>query len=182
MDYVELSVVGARPTPRHDVLAVCRVLVDAAVGVAVGHEQISVRGICGDVRAPVERVAGERRRGLVGDSDCHQHLAVERALPDRVVAVVGAVEGVVRPHADAVRAGEQALSPSLDEVAILVEYDHWVIAPAEHVNVIFLVRDDSRHLSPAYARRQLLPSDFHFISQLPCSQFYRADHAIAPLL
>ena len=102
---VELSGIGPRPSPRLDQHPVRRVLVDAAVAVSVGDEQAAVRGIDGDVSASVEGITAVQLRRFVRDADGHDDLAVQRALPDGVVAVVRAVQGVVRPGGDAVSHG-----------------------------------------------------------------------------
>ena len=160
-----------RPAPRLDQHPVRRVLVDAAVAVSVGDEQAAVRRIDCDVGAAVERIAAVQLSRFVRDTDGHDDLAVERALPDGVVAVVRTVQGVVRPGSDPVSTAEHTLSPRLDEVAVLVEDDHRVVAPAEDVHVVLGVGDDARHFPPADPGRRLLPADNHFVRELPASEF-----------
>ena len=167
VDDVELAGVGARSAPRLDQLAVRRVFVDAAVAVPVGDEQAAVRGVDGDVSASVEGITAVQLRRFVRDADGHDDLAVQRALPDGVVAVVRAVQGVVRPGGDPVSTAENSFSPRLDEIAVLVEDDHRVVAPAEDVHVVLGVSHDAGHLPPADSGRRLLPAYNHFVRELP---------------
>ena len=73
-----------------------------------------------------------------------KHLAVERALADRVVAVVGQPDRVVRRHVDAVRPHEDALAPRPQEIAVAIEHAHRVLAAIEGVDVVVLVDPDRR--------------------------------------
>ena len=115
VDDVELAGVGSRAAPRLDVLPIRTVLMHISVTVAIGNEQVAVDRVCGDVSASVERLAAVRLGWLARDAYGHQYFAVQRALTDGVVAVVGAVQRVVGTHADAMRASEDSLAPGLDE-------------------------------------------------------------------
>ena len=117
---VELAGIGARLAPRVQELAVRRVLVHARVAVAVGDVEIALRRQRG-VRAAVEGLAAHVGRGHAGHAEGQQHLAVERAVADGVVAVVGQPQRVVGRHVHAVRAAEHALAPRAQEVAVAVE-------------------------------------------------------------
>ena len=134
---------GAGLAPRHDALAVLRVLVDLRVAVAVRHVDLVV-GRQRGVRAAAERLAAHERRGLAGNADGQQHLAFERALADRVIVVVGQVDRVVRPHVDAVRALEDALAPRAQHVAVLVEDDDRMVAAVKRVDLVLAIDADGR--------------------------------------
>ena len=91
---VELARIAAGFAPGLHQLAGGRVLVHAGIAVAVRHINFALRRER-RVRAAMERLATHIGRGLVGDADREQHLALRRALAHRVVAVVGAIEVVI---------------------------------------------------------------------------------------
>ena len=154
---VELAGIGAGLAPGHHQLAVRRVFVDARVAVAVGDVEVALRRQRG-VGAAVERLAAHIGRRLAGDADRQQHLAVEGALADRVVAVVGQPDRLVRRHVDAVRPREDALAPGAQQVAVAVEHEHRVLAAVEGVDVVVLVDADRRDIGvELHAGRQFRP-------------------------
>ena len=74
------------------------------------------------------------------------------ALAHGVIAVVGAVEIVVRVDVQAVRAAKQPLAPALDEAAVAVQHHHRVLAAIEHVDAVLAVdrdRADSVRFQPS---------------------------------
>src|SRR5437867_3469701 len=162
----------ARPltghAPRPLELARGREEVDAAVAVAVGHVELTLRPDR-EIRRPVERPAGlrDRRgalavvagvRGLVHGAERQQELALRRELPHGVVAVVRAVEEPVRADGDAVGAqGELPLAPRAQEVALPVVDDDRMIAAADQVDAILAVDRDARDITMGIAARKLLP-------------------------
>ncbi len=155
---VELAGIGAGLAPRAEQRAVRRVLVHARVTVAVGHVQISLRRQRG-VRAAMEGLAAHVRRRLAGDAEGQQHLAVERAVPDGVVAVVGQPQGLVGRHVDAVGAMKDTFAPGAQEVAVAIQHDHRVLAPIECVDAILLVDPDRGDVGvELLPRRQLRPA------------------------
>ena len=92
--------------------------------------------------AAVERLAAHVRSRLAGQAERHQHLAVQRALTNRVVAVIGQPHRVIRPHVQAVRAGKQPLPPGAQEIAGAVEHDHRVLAAVEYIDVVAAIDAD----------------------------------------
>ena len=74
--------------------------------------------------AAIERAAAHEGLRLVGDADLDQYLAVERAFADRMIVIVGAVNGIVGTHADAVGVLEDALAPRLQKIAVSVKNQH----------------------------------------------------------
>src|SRR6185437_10064415 len=81
------------------------------------------------VGAAMEGLAAHVGTRRVGDPDGGQDLAVERAVPDGVVAVVGEPQRLVGGHVHAVGAMEEPLAPGAQEVAVAVE-DHHGVTPA----------------------------------------------------
>jgi len=61
--------------------------------------------------AAVERLAAHIGRGLARDADRQQHFAVERAMANCVLAVIGQPKRVVGRHVNAVRTDEDTLAP-----------------------------------------------------------------------
>ena len=120
--------------------------------------------------AAVEGLAAEERRRFAGNADLEQHLAVERALAHGVVAVVGAIDGVVWPHVDAVRAMESALAPRFDEVALAVEHDHRVLAAVEDVDAVLAVDADGSRIAELPTIRQLGPILGRLVGELSLAQ------------
>ena len=165
----ELARARAGHAPRPLQLTGRRELMHAAVAVAVGDVEIAL-GAHGDVRRPVERPTGARDRarilavvtrvgGRVHRPQRHQQLAARRELPDRVIAVVGAEDGVVRTDRDPVGpVGEVALAPRAEELAVLVVHDDRVIAATDQEHAVLEVDGDARDVPMLVARRQLLPT------------------------
>src|SRR5260370_13364160 len=95
-------------------------------------------------------------------------------MPDRMIAVVGQPDGVVRRHVDAVRPHEDALAPRAQEIAVAVEYAHRVLAAVEGVNVVVLVDADRGDVGvELHARRQLSPIVADFITIAVRPEYYR---------
>ena len=117
----------------------------ARVAVAVRDVEIALRGQRG-VRAAMERLAAHVGPRAPGMPMRQEHLAVERAVADGVVAVVGQPQRVVGRHVDAVRAVEDALAPGAQEVALAVEDDHRVRAAVERVDPVLPVHPDRGHV------------------------------------
>ena len=150
---VELARAVAGLTPGEDQPSVRAVLVDAGVAITIRHVEIAVAGINRNMGAAVERIARHEFRGMSAGAQGQQYLAFQGALAYGVVAVVGQEYRPVGRHGDPVRAGEHPLAPGLDEVAILVEHDHRVLAPIERVHVVVSVAAHGSHLSERIAVR-----------------------------
>ena len=139
-----------------------------AIAVAVGDVEVpgepdrqirrAVEGAAGprDVDGVLAVVAGVG--GRVHRPERHQQLAVRRELAHGVVAVVRAVEHVVRADGDAVSpVGELALAPGAEEPAAVVVDDDRVVAAADQEDPIFGVDRHSRHVAVLVSGRKLLP-------------------------
>src|SRR5262249_13352536 len=88
-----------------------------------------------------------------------QQLALGRELADRVIAVVGAEDGVVGADGDAVGAiGEIALAPRAEELAAVVVRADRMIAAADEEHAVLEVHGHTGDISVLPASRQLLPS------------------------
>src|SRR6185436_12043416 len=107
---VELAGIGTGFAPGKQQLAIRRVLVDTRVAVPVSDVDITARRQSG-MRAAMKRFSAHVRRRFAGDTNLQKNPAVERALAHGVIAVVGAVERLVRADVDAVRIPEYALAP-----------------------------------------------------------------------
>ena len=108
--------------------------------------------------------------GLPGMPMVSSTLPSVRALAHRVVAVVGAVEIVVRVDVQAVRALEQALAPALEEVAVAIEHHHRMLAAIEDVDVVLAVDRDRADVGQIPAVGQLRPVLDHAIAMLARAQ------------
>ncbi len=164
--------------PGHQQLSVRRILVHARIAVAVADVDLALRRER-RVGAAVKGQAAHVGRGLARHADLEQHLAVGRALPHEVAAVVGAVEVVVRIDVQAVGARERAFAPGREEISVAIEHDHRVLAAIEHVDAILAV---DRHRGgvlefPAFG--QPGPVFHHLIAVLAAAQ--DCAHRVSPL-
>src|SRR5262249_25140612 len=108
-----------------------------------------------------------RVRRRVHHAERHQELAVGRELADRVVAVVGAVDALVRTDGDAVGpVREVTLAPGVEEVALAVVDDDGMVAAADQVHAHLGVDGDARDVTVLVALGQLRPALDHAIAQL----------------
>ena len=164
---VELARSVARFAPREQQASIRAVLVNPCVPVAVGHEEIAVARVDGNVRAPVEWVSRHELSRMPAGTQRQQDFAVQCAFAHRVVAVVRTKHRPVRRHRDPVRSWEYALAPGLDEIAVLVEHDHRVLAPVERVHVVVIVTTDRRYFLERETGRQLSPAFLYFVNKLP---------------
>ena len=177
VDDVELAGIGARLAPGLYQLAVGRVFVHAGIAVAVRHVDLALRRQRG-VGAAVERLAAHEGRGLVGNADGQQHLAVGGAFSNRMVAVIGAIEIVVGVDVQPVRAVEQAFAPARDEIALAVEHHHRMGAAVEDVDAVLAVDRDGGDVGQAPAIRQLGPVLHHAVAMLAGAENGR--HVFSP--
>src|ERR1044071_6416289 len=105
----------------------------------------------------IERLAAHEWRRPARDADLEQHLPVECAFADGMVAVIGAIERVVRPDMQTVGAVEQRLAPGIEQVSIAVEDHHRVLAAIEHIDPVLPIDGDRSDVSEAPTRRQFCP-------------------------
>jgi hypothetical protein len=153
---VELARIGAGPAPGQQQLAVRRVFVDARVAITIRHIDVALRRH-GGVGAAMERLATHVGGRLAGQAQRQQDLPFERALANRMVAIVGQPNRVVRRHEYPVRAGKQAFAERTEEIAFAVEHDHRMFAAVEDVHVVMLVDADAADFLERPARRKFRP-------------------------
>jgi hypothetical protein len=169
VDDVELARIRPGLTPGQQMPPVRREFVHAGVAIPVRHIDLSdwrQRGM----GTTVERLAAHIRRRPARNPECQQHLALERALPDRVVGIVGQPDRVVRPHVQPVRAREHPLAPGPDKIAVPIEHDHRVLAAVEHIDPVLPVRPDPADLLEPPTRRQLAPPLDRLVPPLALAQ------------
>ena len=111
----------------------------------------------------MERLAAHVGRRLAGDAEGQQDLAFERALADRMVAVVGQPDRIVGRHEYAMRAGEQPFAERAEEVAVAVEHDHRMLAAIEDIDIVMLVDADAADFLERPARRKFRPVLYGFV-------------------
>src|SRR5882672_6863028 len=128
----------------------------------------------------MERLAAHVWRRLAGDADLEQDLALERALAHGVVAVVGAIECLVRADVDTVRVPEHALAPRTKKIAVAVEHHHRVFAAVEDVDLVLGIDGDGCGIAQRPAVRQLCPILQNFVAELAGSE--RDGHVPPPFL
>ena len=157
---VELARIGAALAPRKQQLAVRREFVDAGIRVAVRDIDVEI-GRQRGVGAAVERLAAHKRRGPPRNADFEQYLAAERAFAHGVVAVIGAVQRLVRADMQPVRPVEQVFAPGIQQVAVAVEHHHRVLAAIEDIDPVLRVDRDRRDVLEAPALRQFRPVGLH---------------------
>ena len=130
-------------------LAIGGEVVDAAIAVAVGDENATIRGD-GAVRRRVKwasrpdpvRVAVVASVGfLAWRADHQQQLPLRGELAERVIATVHTIDRAVWADLQAVRYGENALTPGTQQCAVPVEHDHRVRAPIENVDSVLGIND-----------------------------------------
>ena len=121
---------------------------DPGVAISVGDIDVSRLWVYRDVSAAVEGVAAVGLGRLPRYPYGHEYPPIQGALSHRVIAVVGAIERVVRPQGYPVRSSEDTFSPGLQEVTLGVEDYHGVVAPVEGVNTVPGVHPHRRNLSP----------------------------------
>ncbi len=103
-----------------------------------------------------------------------QDLAVEGAVADRVVGVVGQPDRVVRRHEDAMRARIDPLAPGAQEVALAVEDAHRVLAAVEGIDVVVLVDPDGGNIGVEFhPRRQFRPAVMDLVAEAVRAQHDR---------
>src|SRR5207302_7186220 len=124
--------------------SVRRELVDARVAVAVadvhfafgGKRQVSgimERRAASPNRAEVH--AGRSRiRWLAARSQRQQQTAIGRIFANRVIGIVGAIDGVVGPDEYSMWSYKRSLAPREQELTVSVEHNQWVRATVEDVD------------------------------------------------
>src|SRR5215469_17885276 len=128
--------------------------------------------------AAVEWLTAHVERGLAGDAELKQDLAVERDLADKMAAVIGQEHRVVRRHMNAMRARILAFTPGAQKIAGAIEDHHRVFAAVEHVDVVVAVDANPADLLERPAVGQLRPVGVDLVSKPPASD----DHPYSPLV
>jgi predicted aminopeptidase len=111
----------------------------------------------------MERLPAHVWGRFAGDAECQQHLALERALADGVVAIVGQPDRIVRRHEDAVCTREKSFSERAEEIAVAVEHDHRVFAAIENIDVVVIVYADAADFLKRPVWRQFRPVLHRFV-------------------
>jgi hypothetical protein len=148
--------------------------VDAGVAVTVRDVEVVAVRRHRRVGATVKRFAAHIGGRFAGDADGQQDLAVQRALANGMVSVVGQPDRVVRRHEHAVRPRENALAPGAQQVALAVEHAHRMLTAIEGVDVVVLVDADRRDIGiELHAGRQFRPVVGNLIAIAVCSEHDR---------
>jgi hypothetical protein len=171
MRQIEFSFANAALPPREHVLPIGRILVHLRVAIPVGHIDLALRRQRG-MRASAERPPAHERRRLARHPDRHQHLALERAFPHAMRAVIRAENRVIRCHVHAMRAREHPFAPSPQKIAVAVEHDHRVFTTVKYVNIIIPVNAHSAYLVERPPVRKLAPA---FLDPIPVLAFPQDD-------
>ena len=96
--------------------------------------------------APIERTATVKGSWLTAGAQGQEYLAVQRTLPHRVVIVIGAVDGVVGTHGNAVGPFEQPFAPGPQKLTITIEDDHGMFAAIKGVYSVLGVYSHAGYL------------------------------------
>ena len=118
----------------------------------------------GDSAVCVQRLNGSpliNGRGPPRNADFEQDLAAQRAFAHGVVAVIGAVQGLVRADMQPVRPVEQVFAPRIQQIAVAVEHHHRVLAAIEDIDPVLRVDRDRRDILEGPALRQFRPVGLH---------------------
>ena len=99
--------------------------------------------------------------GPPGNADLQQYLAVQCAFAHGVVAVIGAIQRLVRADMQPVRPVEQVFAPGIQQVAVAVEHDHRVLAAIEDIDPVLRVDRHRRDILEGPAGRQFRPVGLH---------------------
>ena len=67
---------------------------------------------------------------------------------NRVVQIIRAIHGIVRPDRNAMRPGENAFSPRSKELPSSIEHHYRVLTAIEHKNVVARIDGDRRNFLP----------------------------------
>ncbi len=177
VDDIELAGIAARLAPGFYQPAVGRIFVHASVAITVRDINLALRRQRG-VGAAVEWFAAHERRRLVRDADGQQHLAVNSAFAHGMVAIVGAIEIVVRIDVQSMRPGEQAFAPAPDKIAFAVEHHHRMGTAVEHVDAVLAVDRDRSNVREIPPLRQFCPVLHHAVAMLGGAENDR--HAFSP--
>src|SRR6185437_3671922 len=171
---VELAGPGAGLAPGEEQLAVVRVFVHARIAIAVGDIDLLLRRERG-VGAAVEGSAADIGRGLARHAELQEQRALEGELAHGVVAVIGAVDRVVGPDMDAMRAHEQPFAPAAQEIAVAVEHDHRMGAAIEDIDAVLAVDGDAGDFAVSPALGKLAPALDDAIAIIAAAQHLRHD-------
>src|SRR5690242_5793239 len=107
----------------------------------------------------IKRHAAVALRRLIGRAYGEQQLALWSKLADRMVAVVGAIDAVVRTDMDAVRAaGEDAIPPGAQEFTAAIVDDDRMLAAREYIDVIFGIHGHAGRVYVAPSVGKLAPA------------------------
>src|SRR6266511_3918112 len=162
---VELSGIGTRFSPRQQQFAVRRIFMHARIAVAVRNINIAL-GREGYMRAAIKRFAALIGRRLSRNSDRQKNFSIQGAFADRVIAVIGQKNRLLRSDGRAVRPLENAVPPRPQQITIAVEDDHWMFAAGETIDLIFVIHGHGGDFMKGPIVRQLSPAFDHFVTVL----------------
>ena len=75
-----------------------------------------------------------------------------------MIADVGGVHAAVRPDGQVVRRSEVSLAPVVNDVAVLIENDHGMVAPVIDEDAVLRVNSDADSVIPFPAFRKFAPA------------------------
>src|SRR3989338_6693648 len=162
---VELARICARLAPGKEQLAVRRVFVHPGVTIPVGDIDLVFRRKS-HVRAAIGRLSALVGSRLAGNAERQEDFSVKSALANRVIAVVRAVDGVVRTHRDPVGALEETFAPGAEKAPVAIEDDDGMLPPAEQINSVLSVHSYCGDLAIGPSVEQLAPAFHHLVEKL----------------
>src|SRR5262245_41693238 len=110
---------------------------------------------------------------LIGRTNSKQELALGGELADSVVAIVSAVDGVVRTDVDGMGpAREEPFTPRTQQIALAIENDNRMLTACDQVDIVLGVDIDPRHFDIAPALWELAPVLHRFICIRAATQHY----------
>src|SRR6185437_3077306 len=121
------------------------------------------------MRAAVEGLAALIGCAFSWNSDRHKDFAVEAALPNSVIAIVGQKDRLIGTYRCAVRSFKNTVSPSAQKITVSIEDDDGMLSSCEAVNLILSVHGHGCHFIESPAVGQGAPVFDHFILVITAS-------------
>ena len=109
-------------------------------------------------------------------ADFKQELAVERALADGVIPVVGAIDRLIRPDMQPMGTHKEIMTPSAEHIAMSIQDDDRIIAAREQVDIVAPIDRYGGDVAQLHLARDFGPVVARLVSQFAVCE----DHARAP--
>src|SRR5262249_29222679 len=112
----------------------------------------------------MKRLSTHKGRGLPRNTQGEEHLALQGALADGVIAVVCTKHRGIGPHGNTMGARKHPFTPGAQEMPLAVENHHRMRSTVKGIDIVLCINPNCGDFPKRPALRELRPGFYDFVS------------------